>query len=94
MRKLDLLLWEFKQSPVIKGSVKSVDSESGVFLVSMNGIEGEPPFTYTVNDTEVSVAEMNLSWAAGDAKANLTKYVGDLHKGADGVSKLWPEVID
>lgn len=83
---------------IIMGQVSKVegDNEKGTcsFFVTMNGIEKEVILTYTVTENIVKmVGELDLNnWNGNDAIASLNKVCEDLHKGADGVSVLWPNI--
>lgn len=83
---------------LIIGQVKNVDgnNESGKcsFLITLNDIEKEIDFNYSVNDNKVKlVGELDLNQFNGKtAIESLNKVCEDLHKGADGVSVLWPNV--
>lgn len=84
---------------LIIGQVKNVDgnNESGKcsFLITLNDIEKEVVFDYTVSDNIVKLAgELDLNQFDGKtAIESLNKVCEDLHKGADGVSVLWPNVV-
>jgi len=80
---------------LIIGHTKSVEgnNESGTctFYLTLNNIEKEVTLDYKVNDNKVSLTgEIDLAnWNGDDAIASLNKVCEDLHKGEDGVSKLW-----
>lgn len=84
---------------LIIGQVKNVDgnNESGKcsFLITLNDIEKEVVFDYTVNENVVKLTgELDLNQFDGKtAIDSLNKVCEDLHKGADGVSVLWPNVV-
>ena len=83
---------------LIIGQVKNVDgnNESGKcsFMITLNDIEKEVVFDYIVNDNLVKLTgELDLNLFDGKtAIESLNKVCEDLHKGADGVSVLWPNV--
>ncbi|MCC7332170.1 MAG: YceI family protein [Flavobacteriales bacterium] len=83
---------------LIVGQASTVngDNEKGdcSFLVNLNGIEKEVKMNYTVSDSLVKlVGDMNLeNWDGKTAMDSLNKVCGELHKGKDGVSVLWPDV--
>lgn len=83
---------------IITGQVSGVegDNEKGKcsFFVTMNGVEKEVVLDYTVADNVVKlVGELDLNnWNGSEAVASLNKVCEDLHKGADGVSVLWPNI--
>lgn len=80
---------------LIIGHAKSSEgtNESGTctFYLTLNDIEKEVTLDYVVNDNVVSLkGEIDLlNWSGDDAIASLNKVCEDLHKGEDGVSKLW-----
>ena len=61
---------------------------------TLNNIEKEVTLDYKVNDNKISlIGEIDLAnWNGDDAIASLNKVCEDLHKGEDGVSKLWSVV--
>ncbi len=83
---------------LIIGHTKSVEgnNESGtcIFYLTLNNIEKEVTLNYKVADNKVSLTgEIDLANFSGDAAiASLNKVCEDLHKGEDGVSKLWSVV--
>lgn len=83
---------------LILGQVSGVegDNEKGKcsFFVTMNEIEKEITLDYTVTDNVVKLTgELDLNnWNGTEATISLNKVCEDLHKGADGVSVLWPNV--
>ncbi|MCX6180999.1 MAG: YceI family protein [Bacteroidetes bacterium] len=85
-----------KGTSVITGSVKSVDKDSSkiTLLIKLNEIEKDLVLTYTINGDEIVLnGSLNLiDFSAEKALFGLNKACEDLHKGADGVSKTWPDV--
>lgn len=83
---------------LIIGQVKSAEgnNESGTctFYLTINNIEKEVTLDYKVNDNTINLTgEIDLAnWNGDDAIASLNKVCEDLHKGEDGVSKLWSVV--
>lgn len=83
---------------VISGNVVSVAGNetagTAVFNVTMNGETKNVEGTYSVKgETLEAKVELNVEdWNGGDAIAKLNEVCSDLHKGADGSSKLWPDV--
>lgn len=69
------------------------DSELNV-LLTMNGVTDTVPFALSASDSLLSlVGTIELADYQALASADsLNKVCFDLHKGADGVSKLWPDV--
>jgi len=82
----------------ITGNVKSADGDdsagTGVFMVQMNGMAGELPFKYSVEEHVLTLtATMNTdNWKAQPAIASINKACEAKHTGEDGVSKTWPDV--
>jgi polyisoprenoid-binding protein YceI len=82
------------ETAAIKGTVKANSAGKATLSITMNGA------THTTV-VDVGNADGGLSlkgtidveqWGGGDAIAALNKVCEDLHKGKDGVSKLWSEV--
>jgi hypothetical protein len=79
----------------ITGRVNSLgDKGIASILLKMNSIEKEVVGTYTLVDGRFSFkAKVDvLNWNAGPGINALNEACKELHKGADGVSKLWSEV--
>ncbi|MCC5944906.1 MAG: YceI family protein [Bernardetiaceae bacterium] len=83
----------------MKGSFKSIDGDAksgeGIISFIMNEQEKELPVKYTIDDNgKIEIkGEMDVSiWDAMPALNKLNEVCDDLHKGADGISKLWPQV--
>lgn len=83
---------------LLSGKVSAIegDAASGnvTFSLKMNGVEKPVEGSYKIVEENLEVkAEIDVNdWMAQDAIANLNKECLDLHKGADGQSKLWSEV--
>lgn len=63
--------------------------------LKMNSIEKIVPVKIMIqnnSDLELRASIDLLNWDMGEAIKSLNKECYDLHKGKDGVSKLWPEV--
>lgn len=80
---------------LIIGQVKLAEGDNvagkcTVYL-TMNNIEKEVVLDYAVADNVVSLkGEIDLvNWSGDEAIASLNKVCEDLHKGEDGVTKLW-----
>ena len=78
----------------ITGKVKSVTGGKGVLTVKMNDVEKDLEMDYSFEDGAVKLtAVMQLAdWNAMPAVEAINKACEELHKGTDGLSKLWPEV--
>lgn len=85
-----------KDSKTITGKLEDLDSNgNGQLAITMNGIEKEIPIHYKiVNENEVEAwGTLDLSnWKADSAIKALNQECKDLHKGEDGISKLWPDI--
>ena len=79
----------------ITGSLKELTADGTcILMIKMNNVDHEVQGTYTLNDQNLSLqATIDLAnWEGQEAIASLNGVCNDLHKGADGISKLWPEV--
>ncbi len=94
----NLFFGNMKGGDLIIGQVHELqgDEKSGKasFYIILNDIEKEVLFDYTIDDATVKMTgTLNLEdFMANDAIEALNKECYDLHKGEDGVSKLWPDV--
>lgn len=90
---------EMSETESITGSIKSLtgDAKSGDAVVSikMNAVEKDVTLKYAIDEDAivrltgvVNVDDFN----AGGALSSLNKVCEELHKGTDGISKLWSEV--
>jgi polyisoprenoid-binding protein YceI len=80
---------------LLKGTIHANADNMGSLDVTMNGNTNSLPLTFTtVGDTIKFKGVMNLDqWQATDALNTLNKACFDLHKGTDGVSKTWNDVL-
>lgn len=78
----------------ITGKVKSVAGGKGVITLKLNDVEKDFEMDYSFEDGAVKLsAVMQLAdWDAMSAVEAINKACEELHKGTDGLSKLWPEV--
>ncbi len=81
-------------TPTITGKIVSASSGSGQVELMMNSMTNTVPFEYIASD---SALVLNTSidvtnWNGADAINALNSVCTLLHTGADGVSKLWPDV--
>ena len=79
----------------ITGIVDRIEENHAVVLIDMNGISRKQKFDLKTDDaTYCSImANLNLeNWNAIESVDALNEVCFDLHKGADGESKLWSEV--
>ncbi len=79
---------------VISGIVKSINETTANVEITMNGISKDYQGAVTVTGQTIAFAttiDMN-DFEASYAIDSLNNVCSDLHKGADGISKLWTEV--
>ncbi|MCB9246027.1 MAG: YceI family protein [Flavobacteriales bacterium] len=75
--------------------VEGTDSAgTAVIRVRLNGMEQEVSGSYVLLDTklELKAALDVVNWEAQKGIDSLNQVCYDLHKGEDGISKLWPNV--
>lgn len=78
----------------LTGSVVSLDALTAQVAISMNGVTDTVKMDVAITEGRIAlsgVIELG-DWSAQPNVDALNKVCYDLHKGADGVSKLWPEV--
>ncbi len=92
-----LFLGSILKNKEITGNVSNISGgEQGKanLNLSWNGVKKTLPVTYSISEGSLevkgifSVLDFNLKEGLG----KLNQACDDLHKGADGVSKLWPDV--
>lgn len=82
----------------IRGSIQGIGSEAtgeAKLNLTINGNTSAVPVQYKVmNGNEVEIwGKLNMtSWKTEKSLDALNEACYDLHKGEDGISKLWPEV--
>lgn len=83
------------ETTTIKGKVKANSAGKATLSIAMNGASHD----VVVDVKHTAGGPLSLSgtidvetWGGGGAIAALNTVCDDLHKGADGVSKLWSEV--
>lgn len=81
-------------TPTITGKIVSASGGSGQVELMMNDMANTVPFTYATSDSELVLnASIDVTnWNGADAIMALNSVCELLHTGADGVSKLWPDV--
>ncbi len=79
---------------LLSGKLIIENDSIGYADITMNGITEKLPFKYTITEKEFAMtAKMDvLNWNAKQSIDSLNSVCKDLHKGLDGVSKLWSEV--
>ena len=92
--KLKESFFKVFHTDTIKGEILKVDQYKGLLTLEMNNITNEIPFNYALKtDTIFIDTTIHLKdWKGEEAISSLNEVCYDLHKGADGISKLWPDV--
>lgn len=80
---------------LLSGKFMIENDTNGYVSLTMNGVTDKIPFTYSIEAKSFSMkAAMDINkWNAVKALNSLNTVCKDLHKGADGVSKTWSEVV-
>lgn len=78
----------------ITGKFVAVDEGQGQVLITLGKHSGQADFSYNhLQDTLVITSTIDLvSWNAEEGVTALNEVCKDGHTGADGISKLWPDV--
>lgn len=94
-KKLRDIFFNTFHTNTIKGKITSAYNEQGTLSLTMNNISENVNYSYVAkNDTLTINSSLDLSkWNGVEAVKALNKECYDLHKGTDGVSKLWPDVL-
>lgn len=93
--KVAKFFFETINTPTIEGKVKSIgDNGKALISVIMNGVEVDIEGDYTLEGGDFSFTSTIdvSSWNAMEGITALNAECNDLHKGKDGISKLWSEV--
>jgi hypothetical protein len=92
--KLNTYFFKTFNTSEIKGSILTAKDGEGIVKLVMNRTSKKIPFTYSYEkDTIRLFTNLNLTlWKAEEALKTLNEECYELHKGADGNSKLWPDV--
>ncbi|EDM45170.1 hypothetical protein SCB49_03579 [unidentified eubacterium SCB49] len=92
--KLRASFFKVFNTDTITGNIKEAKNGKGLLDLKMNAIEKPLEYTYMYKrDTLFLKASINLdTWNGQDAIKALNEVCSDLHKGTDGLSKLWPDV--
>ncbi|MEM7182630.1 MAG: YceI family protein [Spirochaetota bacterium] len=86
---------KMKLGDTIKGKVSEVKLGKANLSLSMNEITRQIPVTYTIENQDTLKVKLEINvddWQAQESVAALNEVCKELHKGKDGVSKLWPDV--
>lgn len=82
----------------IYGEIKIVEGDNqsggGTVKIKINGVSRDVGFEYELNGNNLLLrTKINLdSFNGQEAIETLNSECGDLHKGADGVSKMWSDI--
>lgn len=92
--KLETYFFKAFDTPEIKGEIKDAKESEGIINLKMNRRSKKIPFTYNLEkDTITLFTNLNLTyWKGEEALKTLNNECYELHKGTDGISKLWPDV--
>lgn len=92
--KLETCFFKVFNTTEIRADITKAIEREGVIDLKMNRISKKIPFTYDIaKDTIRLFANLNLTnWKGEEALKTLNTQCYELHKGADGISKLWPNV--
>ncbi|MCF8275542.1 MAG: YceI family protein [Flavobacteriales bacterium] len=82
------------ETATLTGRVIGVEEEVMSVAITMNGVTDTTAFEVSASDSLVTLSGIIslADWNALESADALNKVCNDLHKGADGVSKLWPDV--
>jgi polyisoprenoid-binding protein YceI len=93
--KIKKFFFGIMQDPELLSGKLMIENDSmGHANLTMNGITNKLPFKYTIKGKKFSMStKMDVAnWNAQSSIDSLNAVCNDLHKGLDGVSKLWSEV--
>jgi hypothetical protein len=92
--KLRNIFFKIFNTDTINGEILEAKSGTGNLTLEMNKLKQEIPYTYYLTqDTIILKTALDLTkWKGDEALQALNKECYDLHKGTDGISKLWPDV--
>ncbi len=92
--KLTTYFFKVFNTSKIVGTVVNAKEGEGIIKLAMNNISVNTPYTYSLeNNTLELFTHLDLrKWKGEEALSTLNQECFELHKGADGISKLWPDV--
>lgn len=92
--KLKESFFKIFHTDTIRGEILKANQNKGTLALEMNSITKNIPFSYSLKtDTIFISTTIDLKeWNGEEAISTLNKVCYDLHKGTDGISKLWPDV--
>lgn len=79
---------------IISGKMKSINIDTSLLVLKMNGVEREVPVLLNSKGTNVSLrGEININdWYASPALSSLNSVCELEHSGKNGSSVLWPNI--
>ena len=80
---------------LLSGKLTIENDSIGYANIKMNGVTNKVPFKYNINNKVFTIsAVMDVTnWNGDKALTSLNEACKDLHKGSDGVSKTWSDVL-
>ena len=92
--KLSTYFFKAFNTPSLNGTILTAKDNEGIIKLQMNKKSRKIPYSYAIqNDTIVLFTHLDLNlWNAEEALRLLNDECYELHKGTDGISKLWPDV--
>jgi len=90
----DHFFGSMESTDIISGIVKTINESSALIEITLNGISKEYDGEVSVEGETITLKTTidMLNFEAQQSVDSLNSVCNDLHKGADGVSKLWTEV--
>jgi len=78
----------------ITGKFTVVANSGGEISIAIGEINRSVPFTYAISSDKINISvSLNLVlWKASSGITKLNEMCKGVHTGADGISKLWPDV--
>ncbi len=92
--KLRATFFKTFNTDTITGTILEAKAKKGILALKMNSVNNLVDYTYSYKkDTIFISTHLELKkWNGKNALEALNKECYDLHKGPDGISKLWPDV--
>ena len=93
--KIKKFFFGIMKDPELLSGVLEIENDTlGYANLTMNEISNKLPFKYTIEGKKFSMTTRMdvLNWNAQSSIDSLNAICKDLHKGLDGISKLWSEV--
>jgi len=93
--KIKKFFFGIMQDPELLSGKLMIENDSvGHAHLTMNGVTSKLPFKYNIQGKNFSMSTTMdvVNWNAQSSIDSLNAVCNDLHKGLDGVSKLWSEV--